>query len=135
MQPRTTPCQNEKTMDLQMQRSLEEFLRLAELSPCCVDTRMEFSLPPFRLYIEHLQGRVLLSLARQIDACRRTSTLKILLRRCQPACSQGVPLRAYQLNGYQLLSCAPAPGSDVNQWLDCLNLMRRLLALHVAEQP
>ncbi|MHC8403431.1 hypothetical protein ACYZTX_29390 [Pseudomonas sp. MDT1-17] len=122
-------------MDLQTQRSLEEFLRLADLSPCRVDARMEFSQPPLRLYIEYLQGRILLSLARQIDPCQRISSLKTLLRRCQPACSRGVPLRAYLLNDYQLLSCAPAPGSDVNQWLDCLNVMRRLLALHVAEQP
>ncbi|CAI8756485.1 hypothetical protein [Pseudomonas zeae] len=122
-------------MDLQTQRSLEEFLRLADLSPCRVDTRMEFSLPPFRLYIEHLQGRVLLSLARQIDPCRRLITLKALLRRCQPGCTQGVPLRAYLLNDQQLLSCAPAQGSDINHWLDCLNVMRRLLALHISEQP
>jgi type III secretion system chaperone SycN len=126
---------DENTMDLQTQRSLEEFLRLADLAPCRVDTRMEFSLPPFRLYIEHLQGRVLLSLARQIDACRRLSTLITLLRRCQPAYNQGVPLRAYLLNDQQLLSCAPAPGSDVNHWLDCLNVMRRLLMQHPAEQP
>lgn len=122
-------------MDLQTQRSLEKFLRLAELSAGRVETRMEFSLPPFRLYIEYLQGRVLLTLARQIDACRRISTLKSLLRRCQPACNQGVPLRAYLLNGAQLLSCAPAPGNDANQWLDCLNVMRRLLTHHVAEHP
>lgn len=121
-------------MDLQTQRSLEEFLRLADLAPCRVDTRMEFLLPPFRLYIEHLAGRVLLSLGRPVDACRRLNTLKTLLRRCQPASTKGVPLRAYLLNDQQMLSCAPAPGGDVNHWLDCLNVMRRLLTLHGAEQ-
>lgn len=120
-------------MDLQTQRRLEEFLRLADLAVCRVETRMEFSRPPHRLYIEHLQGRVLLSLSRPLDTCQHLHTLTTLLRRCHPAISRGVPLRAYVLNQQQVLSCAPSPDSDASQWLDCLNVMRRLLALHVAE--
>ena len=121
-------------MDLQTQRSLEEFLRLLDLYPCRVETRMELCLPPFRLYIEYTQGRVLLSLASKVDAYHRLNTLKALLGRCQPASTQGIPLRACILKEYQMLSCGLVPGSDVNQWVNCLLVMRRLLALHTGER-
>jgi type III secretion system chaperone SycN len=120
-------------MDLQTERRLEQFLRLSDFPVDRVETRMEFSFPPFRLYIEYTNGRVLLSLARKVEACRRIQTLKTLLGCCQPACTQGVPLRAYALGDHQVLSCGLVPGSDVNQWIRCLQTMRRLLATHVGE--
>lgn len=121
-------------MDLQTQRSLEEFLRLSDLYPCRVEARMEFSLPPFRLYIEYTQGRVLLSLARQVEACRRLSSFKALLGRCHPASTQGVALRAYVVGEQQMLSGALVPGSSVNQWIECLHTMRRLLERHAGDR-
>lgn len=120
-------------MDLQTQRSLEEFLRLSELCPYRIEPRMEFSLPPFRLFIEYTQGRVLLSLARQVEACRRMSTFKTLLGRCHPASTQGVALRAYVVGEQQMLRSALVPGSDVSQWIECLCSMRRLLERHAGD--
>ncbi|MGF6401576.1 type III secretion system chaperone SycN [Pseudomonas frederiksbergensis] len=120
-------------MDLQTQRSIEGFLRLSDLGPCRIESRMEFSLPPFRLYLENTQGRVLISLARPVEACRRISTLKILLGRCHPAFTQGIALRAYVVGNQQMLSATLAPGSDVNQWVACLHTMRRLLERHAGD--
>lgn len=120
-------------MDLQTQRSIEEFLRLSELDSCRVETRMEFFLPPFQLYLEYTQGRVLLSLAQEVEDCRRLSTFKALLVRCQPASTQGIPLRAYLLRNRQVISCALMPGSDVGQWVMCLNVMRGLLARYTRD--
>ncbi|AZD09546.1 hypothetical protein C4K26_4152 [Pseudomonas chlororaphis] len=121
-------------MDLQTQRSLEEFLRLSDLGPGRVEARMEFSLPPFRLYIEYTQDRVLLSLARQVEACRRFSTLKALLGHCHPAATQGVALRAYIVGDQQMLSGALVPDSNVTQWIECLKCMRRLLERHAGDR-
>lgn len=120
-------------MDLQTRRSLEEFLRLSDLCPCRVEARMEFSQPPFRLYIEYTQGRVLLSLARQVEACRRLSTFKALLAHCHPASTQGVALRAYVVGEQQMLSAALVPGTDVTQWIECLRTLRRLLERHAGD--
>lgn len=117
-------------MDLQTQRCLEGFLRLSDLGPCRVERRMEFILPPFRLYIEYTQGRMLLSLARPVEACQRISTLRTLLGRCHPASTQGLALRAYLVGEQQMLSATLAPGSDVNQWLACLRTLRQRLERH-----
>ncbi|BBE08767.1 secretion system apparatus [Mycoavidus cysteinexigens] len=120
-------------MDLQTQRRLEQFLRLSDLPSVRITPRMEFVVPPYRLYIEYLDERILLSLARQIEAPHRVVVLKSLLNRCQPARLQGVPLRAYVLRNHQVLSCSPAPESEVNHWIACYHTMRRLLDAHFGE--
>lgn len=120
-------------MDLQTQRRLEQFLRLSDLPNTRITPRMEFTLPPYRLYIEYLDNRILLSLARSIELPHRATALKTLLTRCQPARTQGVPLRAYVLRNYQVLSYSPAPDSEVSHWIACHHTMRRLLDAHAGE--
>ncbi|MGC0154954.1 type III secretion chaperone SycN [Chromobacterium vaccinii] len=114
-------------MELQTARRLEQFLQLSELPTPRVEPRMEFSMPPFRLYIEYLDGRVLLSLGRRVEHVHQGEALKQLLVACQPARTQGTPLRAYILREQLVLSCAPASGSETNHWLACVQTMRRLL--------
>jgi type III secretion system chaperone SycN len=117
-------------MNLQTQRRLEQFARLAELPVTRMEPRMEFALPPFRLYLEVIRERVVLTLAVRVDAVDRTRVLKKLLASCHPAALCGVPLRAYAAREFQLLSCAPAPGSDAGEWLTCYKVMRRMLEPH-----
>jgi type III secretion system chaperone SycN len=120
----------ENEMDLQTERRLEQFARLAELPVKRMEPRMEFTLPPLRLYVEAIDDRVLLTLALPIEAVHRAQVLKNLLRACNPYLLQGVPLRAYCVRDIQLLSCAPARHSDGSQWLDCYRTMCRLLETH-----
>src|ERR1700738_1876824 len=114
-------------MNLQTERRLEQFTRLAELPVTHIEPRMEFMLPPLRLYVEVIaeRERVLLTLALRVEAVHRAQVLKNLLLACNPYLLQGVPLRAYCARDIQLLSCAPAPSSDVNHWLNCYRTMRR----------
>jgi type III secretion system chaperone SycN len=117
-------------MDLQTERRLEQFARLAELPVTRMEPRMEFALPPLRLYVEVIDGRVLLTLALRVESVDRAQVMKKLLRACNPSLLQGVPLRAYTVRDIQLLSCAPAPGSDGGSWLNCYRTMHRLLETH-----
>jgi type III secretion system chaperone SycN len=121
-------------MDLQTERRLEQFARLAELPVTRMEPRMEFVLPPFRLYVEVVDERVLLTLALRIETVHRAHILKNLLRACNPYLLQGVPLRAYSVGDIQLISCAPAPRSEGGQWLDCYRTMRRLLETHAGSR-
>lgn len=114
-------------MDLQTERRLEQFLRLSDLPLTRIAPRMEFSVPPLRLYIEYTEGRILLSVSRPIAPAHRIEVLKRLLAACHPARTAGVPLRAYTLREHQVLSCAPAPGSETGDWIACHQAMRRLL--------
>lgn len=91
---------------------------------------MEFALPPFRLYIEVVHERVVMTLAARIDAKQRSRILKQLLSGWRPAALQGVPVRAFAMRNYQLLACSPPPGSDGGEWLTCYEAMRRLLEQH-----
>jgi type III secretion system chaperone SycN len=121
-------------MDLQTERRLEQFTRLAELPVTRMEPRMEFMLPPFRLYVEVVDERVLLTLALRVEAVHRAQVLKNLLHACNPYLLQGVPLRAYSVRDIQLLSCSPAPRSDGGQWLNCYRTMRRLLETHAGRR-
>ena len=116
-------------MDLQNERRLEQFFRLLELPVTKIESRMEFVLRPFRLYVEYVQGRLLLSLGLPVEASRGTEALKKLLGLCLPARTQGVPLRGYVVKDNLVLSCAPPAGSDVAQWRTCYQAMRRLLEM------
>lgn len=114
-------------MDLQMERRMEQFLTLSDLPVTRIERCMEFIVPPFRLYIECLDGRVLLSLGRPVVAACRIEVLKRLLGHCLPARLPGVPLRACLLEDQPFLCCAPAPGSETGLWIACHQEMRRLL--------
>jgi type III secretion system chaperone SycN len=122
-------------MDLQTERRFEQFARLAELPVKRMEPRMEFMLPPLRLYVEVVDERVLLTLALRVEAVHRARILKSLLHACNPYFLQGVLLRAYSVRDLQLLSCAPAPRSDGRQWLECYKTMRRLLETHAGNRP
>ncbi|MEX3956739.1 secretion protein [Trinickia sp. EG282A] len=117
-------------MNLQTQRRLEQFARLAELPVIRIEPRMEFALPPFRLYVEVVNERVVMTLAARVDAKERARILKLLLSAWRPAALHGVPVRAFAVRGYQLLACSPAPGSDSGEWLTCYKAMRRILEHH-----
>lgn len=120
-------------MDLQTERRLEQFLRLSDLHCTRIEARLEFIQSPMRFFIEYLEGRILLSFVRPVEASRRMDTLKALLLRCQPARTQGVVLRACVTRDHLMLSCALAPDSDVNHWMLCQRTMRRLLDTHAGD--
>jgi type III secretion system chaperone SycN len=116
-------------MGLQTERRLEQFLQLADLPSTQVSSRMEFSMPPFQLYVECLEEHILLTLSREIeDAYQGTAFVKSLSA-CHPARTQGTPIRTWQLKGKQMLSCSPGKYSDVSHWLACLQTMRRMLEI------
>ncbi len=117
-------------MDLQTERRLEQFLRLSDLHCTRIDTRLEFIQSAMRFFIEYIEGRILLSFVQPVETSRRMDMLKALLLRCQPARTQGVVLRACVTRDHLMLSCAPAPDSDVSHWLLCQRTMRRLLDAH-----
>jgi len=114
-------------MNLQTQRRLEQFLRLAELPVQRIDTRMEFAFARTRFYLELVGERAVFTLARAIEPVHREESLKKLMRLAHPAALQGVPLRAFLLSKQQALSCAPAPLADGTHWLRCYRTMWRLL--------
>jgi type III secretion system chaperone SycN len=114
-------------MNLQMQRRLEQFARLAELPLIRIEPRMAFVLSPLRLYIEVVDERVVMTLAARVDHDQRSRILKRLLSAWRPSAFQGVPVRAFAARDYQLLACSPAPGSDSEDWLVCYKAMRRML--------
>ncbi len=117
-------------MDLQTQRRLEKFARLAELPVIRIEPRMEFALPPLRLYIEVVHERVVMTLAAPVDAKERLSILKQLLSAWRPAALQGIPVRAFPVRNYLLLACSPPPDSDGGEWLICYEAMRKMLERH-----
>ena len=120
-------------MDLQTERLIEQYLKLANLTVIRIEPRMEFVLPPLHHYIEYVNNRILLSLSSPIDPPRRDEVLPALLRRCVPARTSGVPLRAYVVKNRLVLSCSPAPNTDVRHWLSCGQVMRRLLDTRTGE--
>ncbi|HTI18312.1 MAG TPA: secretion protein [Trinickia sp.] len=117
-------------MDLQTQRRLEHFAQLADLPVIRIEPCMEFVLPPFRLYIEVIDERVMMTVAVRVATVDRSRVLKALLARCHPALLQGIPLRAYAARDFQFLSCSPAANSDAGHWLTCYRVMCRLLDTH-----
>lgn len=120
-------------MELQTARRLEHLLQLLNMPAPQLETQMEFSMPPFRLYLECLEKRLVLSLGYPVDVVHQEETLNRLLAACHPARTQGTPLRAYSLRGQQMLSCSPAIDSDATHWFTCLQVMRRLLEAHSRE--
>lgn len=114
-------------MDLQMERRMEQFLELSGLSAARTEPCMEFIMPPCRLYIECLDGRILLSLGRPVAAACRVEVLKRLLGQCLSTRLPGVPLRACLLQDQSFLSCSPARDSGPGHWMACHQEMRRLL--------
>lgn len=114
-------------MELQTERRLEQFLQLAGLPGSHISERMEFSLPPFHLYIECIDAGILLSIGRDVELAWQREVLEKLLTSCIPARTQGVPLRAWILRGRQMLSCTLSTGGDIPHWLSCLQTMQRLL--------
>lgn len=116
-------------MELQIQRQIEQFLRLVELPMLRVESQMEFHLPPFQFYIECLDEHILLTLGREVELPYQKDVLKKLLTASHPARTQGTPLRVWQLSGWQMLSCAPVKESEITHWLICFQVMRRLLEI------
>lgn len=114
-------------MELQTERRLEQFLQLADLPASQIASRMEFSMPPFRLYVECLDDHILFTLGREVEPSYQSRALRRLLSACHPARTQGTPIRVWQLRGQQMLSCSPSKESDVSHWLSCLQTLRRLL--------
>ena len=117
-------------MDLQTERRLEQFARLAELPVTRMEPRMEFMLPPFRLYVEVVDERVLLTLALSVEAVHRAQVLKNLLRACNPYLLQGVPLRAYSVRDIQLLVARLRRAAIAANGWTATEPMRRLLETH-----
>lgn len=114
-------------MNLQTQRRLEQFLRLAELPVVRIDTRMEFAVASKRFYLELVGERAVFTLTRPIESVHRDASLRKLLRLTHPSGLQGVPLRAFTLSNRLALSCAPAPFGDGPHWLHCYRTMSRML--------
>lgn len=114
-------------MNLQTQRQLEQFARLVDLPLLRIEPRMEFALPPLRLYLEVIEDRLWLTLARRVGAENTSGTLEKMLAACHPGLLQGIPVRAYTVRDMQLLTCAPPPDSDSRLWMRCYKVMRRLL--------
>ncbi|WNN43866.1 MULTISPECIES: type III secretion chaperone SycN [Winslowiella] len=114
-------------MELQTERRLEKFLQLADLTAQCIEERMEFSMPPYQLYIESLDEHILLTLGREVEPAYQIEVMKKLLTACHPSRTQGTPVRVWQLHGQQMLSCAPTKESDTTHWLMCMHTLRRLL--------
>ncbi|QLL13472.1 type III secretion chaperone SycN [Pseudomonas chlororaphis] len=122
-------------MDLQTERRLEKFLQLSDLPTVRIDPRMEFHLPPLHFYIEYMDSRVVLTMSRAIDSPHRDDAFKMLLNRCHPVRTQGIPLRAYMIAERLFLSFSPAPEHEIKHWLTCQQTMQRLLeSLHGGER-
>ncbi|WDD90582.1 secretion protein (plasmid) [Burkholderia sp. FERM BP-3421] len=120
-------------MDLQTERKLEQFLRLLELPCSRIASRLEFAQPPLRVFIEAVGARLVLSVARPIDAARRDDALRRLVARCDPARHGGLILRACALRRDLMLSCTLDAAHDVGAWLDAHRTLRRLLDAHAGD--
>ena len=120
-------------MDLQMERKLEQFLRLLELPCSRIDSRLEFAHPPMRVFIEAVGARLVLSISRPVDAARRVDTLRRLVARCDPARHGGLIVRACALRRDLMLSCTLGAAHGVNAWLDAHLTLCRLLDAHAGD--
>ncbi|MDM5065520.1 hypothetical protein OB934_22455 [Aeromonas salmonicida] len=114
-------------MELQTERRLEQFLQLVGLPGSQIAERMEFSLPPFHLYIECVDAGILLSVGREVEPAWQSAVLEKLLTAGIPAATQGVPLRPWLLRGRQMLSCTLSASGEIPHWIHCLHRMQRLL--------
>lgn len=120
-------------MDLQTERRLEQFFRFLDLPIVRIEPRMEVVDPPFRLYVEWVSERLLLSVALPLVGPISDDPLPRLLELCQPERSQGIPLRGYVLGNRLVVSCCPAPQSEAREWLSLYRLQQRLLQLSIGD--
>lgn len=122
-------------MDLQAERRLEQFVSLLRLPCSRVAERMEFVQGSIRLFVECAEQRIILSLARSVDAAHRVESLAHLLSRCDPVRTGGIVLRACVTRDYLILSGTLMLSADINDWLGCYRVMHRLLDTHSGEAP
>lgn len=120
-------------MDLQMERKLEQFLRLLELPCSRIGPRLEFTQPPLRVFIEFVGTGLVLSLAQPVDAARRDNALRRLVARCDPVRHGGLILRACALSRDLMLSCTLGAEHDVSTWIEAHRTLRRLIDAHAVD--
>lgn len=116
-------------MDLQTERRLEQFFRVLDLPVMRIEPRMEVVDPPFRLYVEDVSERLLISVTLPIPGLWSENVLQRLLELCQPERTQGIPLRGFIVSNQLVLSCSPAPEDSVEQWIKLYHMQRRLLQI------
>lgn len=112
-------------IDLQTERHLEHFLRMLALSYTSIEAKMELRAFPFTMYLEVREKRLLMSVVLPVSGA--AGYLPILLGRCQPERTKGLPLRAFALTDRLALSCTLPAGSSAERWLSVYHTQCRLL--------
>jgi hypothetical protein len=120
-------------MDIKTQRNLEKLFRLMDVKPVRIDPVIELRDGGLRIFVEARamgdgrDARVALSTMRAIDAPRAGLALETLLSRWSPACTDGVPLRAFCAEDGVLVSALMPAGSNAESWYRMVKMQRRLL--------
>ncbi|MBJ7263450.1 MAG: hypothetical protein JHC61_06805 [Burkholderiaceae bacterium] len=114
-------------MDLQWQRQVELWLRLMEAPGIPPASQVTLRQNGDTCYLETLEGRALLSLARPLpEACRQPALLR-LLTLLHPEAGNGLPLRAWVAHDSLWLAAAPPQDSGAELWAQLACQFRRLL--------
>ena len=114
-------------MDLQWQRQVELWLRLMEAPGILPASQVALQQNRDTCYLESLEGRALLSLARPLpEACRQPALMR-LLTLLQPEAGNGVPLRAWVARDCLWLAAATPQDSGAELWAQLAGQFRRLL--------
>ncbi|QDQ25068.1 hypothetical protein FNU76_01155 [Chitinimonas arctica] len=120
-------------MDLQIERQLERFFVLMGFPNVRIETKMEFWLPPFRLFVEVRNRRISLSVAISVSPVGSMAQLRQALMLCIPERTMGVPMRAFLISNWLVLSCHLPEGMDESRWLRLYRIQCKLLQNVVSE--
>ncbi|MCC7005728.1 MAG: hypothetical protein IT497_03655 [Ottowia sp.] len=115
-------------MDLQTERRLEQFFYLARLPIIRMESRMEVVDPPFRLYVESQQDRVVFAVVLPIDKAQSFAALSALLERCIPERTQGIPMRCFLSQPGLTISCSPDPEFSPEAWFSLYSELKKMLS-------